>query len=704
MNLFQRIASAFSAKAGSSSQVVFQGMGNPVVTPADMKKLAAEAYAKNVIAFAAINYVATNAAAVPWHLKQGKRDLPSHPLLDLLERPNPLQGRVSFLESLVGFLKIAGNSYVHAVGPTSDAVPMELWPMRPDRMKIIAGEHSLPAAYEYKLGNEKQIFPVDQVGGKSPILHIKTWNPLNDWYGMSPIEPGAISVDTSNAASKFNLALLQNQGRPSGFFVIEPSDKNPSGMLKPEQHARMKEELNRTYSGVSNAGRMGFLEGGLKWQSMSLSPQDMEWIQGKGVSAREIALGLGVPPMLLNIPGDNTYANYQEARLAFYIETVLPLLEKLKFDLNNWLTPKFGEGLSLEYDRDQIEALEPMRQRKWDKAEKADFLSINEKRESVGYAPIDGGDTVFIPAGMVPLEFANSDPSTSQDPSADPAAADSSAKDFSDVVPEAKLLNLPNRGARVKEWRDTVRIRASFERRLANQFKSAFKTQKASVLKALGSGTHDASDRIEAALKDDAARMTTLLTSHLTAIGKTFGARVFKSVKFIPAPTETKSPEGSFDSFLASWVKRSAFHSIEGINKTTLKKLKEELQLGLDAGETIDEIADRLSQTYDDFSESRSITIARTETLSASNAASEGAARATGIPDLKKEWISAEDERTRRGHAEVDGTVVPIDSDFQVKDEDGTVHMLSRPGDPKGGASQVINCRCTLAFVKEGEE
>ena len=100
--------------------------------------------------------------------------------------------------------------------------------------------------------------------------------------------------------------------------------------LTHEQHARLKEELESSFQGAANAGRPMVLEGGLDWKQMSLSPKEMEFIETKHVAAREIALAFGVPPMLLGIPGDNTFSNYAEANRTFWRQTVLPLVHPLR--------------------------------------------------------------------------------------------------------------------------------------------------------------------------------------------------------------------------------------------------------------------------------------------------------------------------------------------------------------------------------------
>jgi HK97 family phage portal protein len=152
--------------------------------------------------------------------------------------------------------------------------------------------------------------------------------------------------------------------------------------------------LESHYQGAANAGRPLLLEGGLDWKSLSLSPKDMDFIQAKHAAAREIALAFGVPPMLLGIPGDNTYSNYQEANRVFWRGTVLPLANRIGAALAQWLAPAFGEGLRLAVDADAVPALASDRAALWDQVTRAPFLTINEKREATGYSPLEGGDRI----------------------------------------------------------------------------------------------------------------------------------------------------------------------------------------------------------------------------------------------------------------------------------------------------------------------
>ena len=215
---------------------------------------------------------------------------------------------------------------------------------------------------------------------------------------MSPLEPAATGIDLHNASAEWNKALLDNSACPSGALVYSAKD----GQLSPEQFDRLKAELEESFQGAKNAGRPLLLEGGLDWKAMAFSPKDMDFIAARNVAAREVALALGVPPMLLGIPGDNTYANYAEANRSFWRQTVLPLVKRTAKALSGWLAPSFASSessaapdkpaLELRPDLDTVEALSTEREALWERVRRSDFLTLNEKRAAVGYGAIDGGD------------------------------------------------------------------------------------------------------------------------------------------------------------------------------------------------------------------------------------------------------------------------------------------------------------------------
>ncbi|MCD0419681.1 phage portal protein [Rubrivivax sp. JA1024] len=373
-------------KASRTARLLaFESGGLARWTPRDYAGLAREGYVRNAVVHRCVRLIAEHVGGCVYSVFDGAQEKEAHPLAQLLARPNPRQDGAALRETLVAHLLLAGNAYLEAVA-LGDRVH-ELYALRPDRIKVVPGADGWAEAYDYSVGGRSVRF--DQHGAIPPILHLTLFHPLDDHYGLAPLEAAAAAVDTHNAAARWNKALLDNSARPSGALMYA----GPEGaVLNETQFDRLKRELEQTYEGAANAGRPLLLEGGLDWKPMALSPKDMDFLEAKHAAAREIALAFGVPPMLLGIPGDNTFSNYQEANRSFVRQTVLPLATRVGNALAQWLSPQFGDGVRLVIDTDQIDALSPDRTALWDRVTAAPFLTLNEKREAVGYAPIDGGD------------------------------------------------------------------------------------------------------------------------------------------------------------------------------------------------------------------------------------------------------------------------------------------------------------------------
>ena len=382
-NIFRRETAAaagpVAAKASATGRIVAWGSSGRVVwSPRDTVSLTRTGFSGNPVGFRCVRLIAEAAAALPLVLQDRDRRYDVHPLLELMTRPNPGQGRAELLEALYGQLLLSGNGYVEAVG--SGGVPAELHVLRSDRMSIVPGADGWPVAYDYTVGGRTHRF--DMSGHPDPICHIRSFHPQDDHYGLSPMQAAAVAVDVHNSASAWSKALLDNAARPSGAIVYRGTDGQ--GQLSPDQYDRLVSEMEAHHQGARNAGRPMLLEGGLDWKPMGFSPSDMEFQKTKEAAAREIAIAFGVPPMLLGIPGDATYSNYQEANRAFYRLTVLPLATKVMADLAHWLSGFAGEAVELKPDLDQVPALASERDQQWARVAAAEFLTVAEKRMLLG--------------------------------------------------------------------------------------------------------------------------------------------------------------------------------------------------------------------------------------------------------------------------------------------------------------------------------
>ena len=336
-----------------------------------------EAYLANPVAQRAVRLVAECVAWAPVYAVAGEEKI----------SPSTSSGRAvslvspPLLETVTIQLLLHGNAFVRIIEDAGGA-PAELFALRPERVTVEADGNGWPIAYRYKVGEQVSRIAAKDGLGRPGLVHLKAAHPLDDHYGLGCLGAAAGAVAAHNAAAKWNASLLANAARPSGALIYEPGD---GAALASEQYERLKAEMAAQFSGSGNAGRPLLLEGGLKWQALSLSPADMDFVALKAAAARDIALAFGVPPMLLGLPGDSTYANYKEANRALWRLTVLPMAERILRGIADALAA-WTPGLKLAVDVDQVSALSLDRERLWRQVGAADFLSDDEKREMLGFA------------------------------------------------------------------------------------------------------------------------------------------------------------------------------------------------------------------------------------------------------------------------------------------------------------------------------
>lgn len=369
----------------------------------DYNNFAKEAYLKNLVSFRCIDKISKSCGSVPWNVykkgEDGKRILvEDHEMNALLKRPNPSLSWYNFIYYTMAFYLLSGNSFISKIGllgGEDKGKLKELHVLRPSGIKILTDENTgLVTGYEYRTVNNIITYEVNPVTGESDLLHIKTFNPLDDYWGTAIVEPAARQIDTSNAATEWQKSLLDNQARPGMLLMFERN-------LTVEQRKTLSKDIRENREGAKNAGKTLLLEGAKDAKPYGFTPTEMDFIEGSRDKAREISMAFGVPPQLLNIKGDSTFANFAEARLFFWEDTVIDYLNMLKSEFNYWFFP--DENIFLDYDLDRVPALSAKKAELWERAEKVTFISENEKREMVGFETWDGLDVILKPANLIPI-------------------------------------------------------------------------------------------------------------------------------------------------------------------------------------------------------------------------------------------------------------------------------------------------------------
>ncbi|WP_375382388.1 phage portal protein [uncultured Sphingomonas sp.] len=331
-----------------------------------------EAYLGNAVAQRAVRLVAESLGGAPLVASDAR----------LLALVSARTGGPPLLETIAAQLLLHGNAFVQVLA-RADGGPAALYPLRPERVSVEADAQGWPAAYRYQVGTSVARLSPD--APRPEVVHLRGYHPLDDHFGAGCLSAASGAVAVHNATARWNKALLDNAARPSGALVYDPGD---GAALSPDQFERLRAEMEAAFAGAANAGRPMLLEGGLKWQPLSLSPADLDFAGTRAAAAREIALAFGVPPMLLGLPGDSTYANYKEANRALWRLTVLPMagaiLDGLAAGLAGWAEWEGDGSASLAIDLDRVPALADDRATLWATVSAADFLTEAEKRAMVG--------------------------------------------------------------------------------------------------------------------------------------------------------------------------------------------------------------------------------------------------------------------------------------------------------------------------------
>jgi HK97 family phage portal protein len=393
--MLSRIFKAYLPHEGTISSIVqYQNQNRINDQNTEYSDLAEVGYQKNVVVYRCIHLIARAVASVSWVIKKYDQEkkvdesFHKHKILDAFNRPNIKQSSTNFMEVATSHLLLSGNCYIRAVHNDAEGMK-ELHILRPDRVTVIPGDRSIPLGYEYVVGSRKTFFKSDE-DGFSEILHIKLFNPLNDWYGQSPISVAMDAIKQHTAISQQNISFLQNGGRPSGALLYKSNLDN-------SQKVALREDIKEVYEGGRNAGKILLLEGEFEWKEMGLSPKDLDFTLGKESAAKEIALAFGVPSILIGVTTDATFSNYKEARYNFWEETVIPILNTFSGEFSNWFRRIFNDNdCAITYDIDSIQALSSRREAEWKKINSADFLTIDEKREALGYAT--SGENTIVQA------------------------------------------------------------------------------------------------------------------------------------------------------------------------------------------------------------------------------------------------------------------------------------------------------------------
>jgi HK97 family phage portal protein len=657
----------------------------------------AQAYRLCDTIYSCVNLIVQSAVPVPWYVYRDTADgepeeVDKHPLVDWMKNPGEGMDWTEFQSRVYSFYELLGNTYIHKLVGTFGKYG-KVGVFLPQLMTPKWNNDGTLNHYEYRIGGLVYSYPPEQ------IIHVKTFNPENPLIGLPPTQVLAGKIDISRFGELWTIALLENEARPSGALT---TDKG----LNAQQREVLKQSIKDNYSGYQNAGRPLVLEAGLKWQSFSFTPKELEFINSRKITMREICAAYKVPPELLGDNENKTYSNIKEARKALYQEAVMPLLDKFKDALNRELVPLFDQsGVYLDYDVSAIDALSEDLNALWTRllaAYDKGTITRNELRTEIGYGELEGPDVISEPVSAIitPVdEIGKEEPEPMPVVVAPPAAS-----------PDEPLPNKPPKKAirRVSVkggfWQKSERKEAkwnAFARRVQARQRAIEQIAK----KYLGAQADRIAKEVRKAPSVQMLNQWGILDKQKEAelyaeIAYPWYADSFKKAVASGMAAgkgeifDGESKAGFWTEEFRQKVWKLMIESGTKISETTMEKVMDMLEGAEMESMTVNELAQKIKVTFDEFSHSRARRIARTEAAKVENAGELEGYRNTEFVELKG-WLCAFVELSREAHMQADADYsdnpIELDEDFIVGGE-GLMH----PGDPKGSPANVIQCLCTL--------
>jgi HK97 family phage portal protein len=656
-------------------------------------KVYGEIVAKSTPAYRAVTLRASAVRSAPLKVHRTLSDgtsepVPDHDLQNLLNRVNEWWTGADLMYATELYLSIWGSCFWWLEGASETSLPDKIWPLKPSDVKIVVGKGD-----EYIRG-----FNYEVNGRRLPLLPEEVvWfryiNPNDEYAGLSPMASARLGVELGQDALTYNKAFFKNSAIPADIVFLA------NGPLKESQVKDFYQRLEARFKGVQKAHlpMMWDMSKGGKPERLGVSQKDMEYLGTLNYSVEEAARGWGVPPPLLMSQQTSTYNNVLEARIQFYTSTVQEEWKFLEAELNELLLPHANDDrLYVSFDTSGILPLKEA-MAEIEGAQRADvtagILTINEVRGLRNMGSVAWGDVFWAPGGLTPVEDAEV-PELQEAPEEEPLGDDNELPEDAppdDVEESYRLKSISqNRVETVLKAFDT-RLTAAEKRFKAMQL-DLFSRQKADVLRKVRllsskdisaiavtrapGGLFTPEDWAEDFINRGRPLMAQILMTEAMSHMSEFGLGTFDA--------RDKANEDFVTDRADFWEHRA--------NRETASLLAEEIEAGFAAGESIPELQARVNRVFDFNDVVRSERIARTETLVLANKGHLAAYEQTNVV-AEKEWLTSIDDRTRDAHIFANGQRVPKDAPFLVGGE-----SLQAPG-IGGSASNVVNCRCTVAPI-----
>jgi len=305
------------------------------------------AYGANGTLFQIVNRTANATAAVDWKLwrsapsgkDEDRVEVTRHAALTVLNKPNPFMTRQEFVESFQQHLDLTGEADWVIGRVRGMASPMELWPVRPDRITPVPDPKRFLSGYVYRSPDGEQV-PLDT----DEVIQLRMPNPGDPYRGLGPVQTVLTNIDSARYSAQWNRNFFLNSAEPGG--IIEVPD-----MLGDDEFRTLRDRWNEQHRGVAQSHRVAILEAG-KWVDRKYTQRDMQFEELSRLDREVIREAFGYPKPMLGTVEDVNRANAEAAEVMFARWLLVPRLERIKGALNADFLPMFGttaQGLEFDY-------------------------------------------------------------------------------------------------------------------------------------------------------------------------------------------------------------------------------------------------------------------------------------------------------------------------------------------------------------------
>jgi HK97 family phage portal protein len=688
MSIFQKVFDLFKKKSSGENAFFFDAIGSLYSYYPGKKVSVDRAMAVyNGWVYACIRAIAEGIASIDFRLisigKDGtEQEIFDHELLDILNAPNPYQTGYELKYKIAAHLEQTGNAYLFLDGvKNQNQKPTGIYILNPKYVKVEISGNNL--VYKYSRGGETKTYEPFE------IIHIKYPDPDDDLYGIGTVQAIAQWIDADTYATEYNRSFFENSARPDSILKSESA-------VSPEQLKILKKSFEELYGGVKKAHKVIALPKGTDFQPINWNFKDMDFQNLQVMMRDKILAGFRVPKTILGTAeSDTNRATAETAKYVFAERTLKPKMSLITISLNEFLVPRYGENIYLDFKDPVPENEELERQKKQAALGNAPWMSVNEVRELEGLPPIEGGDYVMSPFNLTalgkPIEkkqnygvrakiqtrYAINNKKREKMISEIKEKTEKEIKELLEKIEkEAKVENadMPKDITKLsdEEFEEKVYKRffvrvSEYEKKLKEKIREHNKQEKEKVVANLGKITKDINpnDLLD---KDEQVQIIIDLVKPI------------QNDLFVNEAREAANLIGVGGFILTPEIQRAIDDSVKLLantyEETTLELLKVKLSEGIERGLGIDELASIVKEIYDFSDEVRAETVARTEVFRIANSANHEVWKQSGVVKTIK-WYTAVDERVCPFCSQLHGKTISVEETFfekgdEVEGTDGT--------------------------------